>query len=404
MTQRVTMVWIAVALSPFVFAGCSFDPHGILNLDSLLPWRDDVPFVVPTSHSIGLVFAAPDLEVHHGQTCAKGEKTLKVHEELAIPRRHDRGTVLLNGWWLRFADEETWVKGMGTGIGSITIDRDLLSWDAAGEISDGSEGDVVEWCYNFTTITWSSATLAATVDDGDTMHVFQDQAWNRGTALRPMPGFLRNPAFAGSPQVAVLPRGFIGMWDGDSNQLLHIAYHQDAGERFVEADKTYGNGEVPQPGPSSSAAGDVVTWESMGFIKNDDLEWTQTFAELVTAFAGNDVGVINPPFNVTPQEDYGIGCSSLGSPGIDSQERIVEGVPFQFAVPVLSGWDLSYSCNDENVRQIGAWIPKWSWTPGPAGGTLRYTVSTVLEKDDHLPFFLSRSQIKILGFRRMQPR
>jgi len=38
-------------------------------------------------------------------------------------------------------------------------------------------GDTIEWCYNFTTITWSSATLQAVVDDADAMHVFQDQAW-----------------------------------------------------------------------------------------------------------------------------------------------------------------------------------------------------------------------------------
>ena len=32
------------------------------------------------------------------------------------------------------------------------------------------------------------------------------------------------------------------------------------------------------------------------------------FVELVTAFAGRDVGVINPPFNITPQEDKHGSC------------------------------------------------------------------------------------------------
>ena len=41
--------------------------------------------------------------------------------------------------------------------------------------------------------------------------------YNSGSALRPIRGFLRNPAFVGSPEVAVLPRGFLALFHGTSH-------------------------------------------------------------------------------------------------------------------------------------------------------------------------------------------
>jgi hypothetical protein len=72
---------------------------------------------------------------------------------------------------------------------------------------------------------------------------------------------------------------------------------------------------------------------------------------------------------------------------------------------VLTGWDLSYFCEDEHVTEIGAWIPKWEWQPGTSvdGGTLRYTVGASLRDKDGLPGFNQRFQVKILGLRRIPP-
>ena len=50
---------------------------------------------------------------------------------------------------------------------------------------------------------------------------------------------------------------------------------------------------------------------------------------------------------------------------------------------------------------MGVWVPRWKWSPAAGGGSLAYTLSSILDNDDHWPFFVTRAQIKILGFRRL---
>jgi len=401
MEHRSVSAGIVCALFALALPGCAFNPSGSDNLDSWLPWRDQVPFVQPTSQTIELVFESPgEIAVHHGETCAVGKETLKVSERMFMDRAFDRGTVLLNGYRLKYRNGDNDVRGLATGIGAIEVQQATLTWEAAGVLASGDFDDTVEWCYTFTVIVWNSTAIEAVADHGDEMHVFQDRPFNSGSALRPVPGFLKNPAFVGSPEVAVLPRGFLALFHKDAHHLLQVAYHQDAGERFVEAKKVFGNGVTPQPGNMSVAAGDTVTWESTGLIKDNSSDHGETMAELVTAMGGRDVGVINPPFTVVPKDDCdqcGGGCSV----GVESEEHTVSGVPFEFAVPVLSSWELSYGLDDENVLDIGMWMPRWKWTSLPGGGNLSYTLSSILVDDDGCPFFVHRAQIKILGFRRL---
>ena len=393
------IVWVLFALA---LPACGFHPNGSDNLDAWLPFRDEVPFIDPSSEKVELVWSWPnELSVHHGETCAVGRETLKVRQHLDIDRGFDRGTVLFNGYRLKNLDEQSYVRAMASGIGAITAQPGTLSWEAAGVLADQAFDDTVEWCYTFTAIAWSSTAIEAVADDDDPMHIFQDRPYNSGSALRPIPGFLKNPAFVGAPEVAVLPRGFLALFHETSHHLLQVAYHQDAGERYVEAKKVFGNGETPQPGTVSAAAGDVVTWESTGLIKDDSSDNGETMAELVTGLAGRDVGIINPPFTVVPQDDCGHSCGGPYSGGVETEDRQIRGIPFELAIPVLSSWELAYGINDESVREIGVWIPEWKWTPDPAGGNLNYTLKSILDNDDHWPFFVTRAQVKILGFRRI---
>jgi hypothetical protein len=203
-------------------------------------------------------------------------------------------------------------------------------------------------------------------------------------------------------EVAIVPRGFAYILIGEDHHLLQVAFEHDSGEVYIEKDKIYGNGEAPAG--SSQVGTGFVTWESMGFIKDNETWRPQYLLDLVTGLSGSDVDLISPPFSVLPREDDGLGCGSIGGYG-HTANREVFAVPFEFAIPVLGGWDLAYHCDDEHVADVGAWISKWSWETGAlaAGGTLSYTLETRLNDKDGLPGFYDRTQVKILGFRRITP-
>ncbi len=408
---RLARVGRALALPALVLAfstGCGFHPAGVVNPGELLPFHDDAPISPVTTSERNLVYATPGLlAVYHGSSCSESnvsgtEVPLRIQEELPLPKGLDRGTVFANGFRLRYLDEDHHVRGFGSAIGAIKLEAGVLRWEAGGVLSDKNFDDGYDWCYTYTVLAWNSQQLQATVADGDENQAFRDRTWTTGTPLLPIPGFLQNAAWSGLDEVALLPRGFALMYtDQDDRHLLQATFKDDSGDVYVEGGKIYGFGEV---GATQSQAGNgFVSWESTGLLKDNDTRHDQLLLDLVSGLGGQDVGLISPPFTLLPQEDEGIGCAAIGAPGIHQEEKSVEAVPYQFAIPVLAGWDLFYPCDDEHVTEIGAWIQDWKWTPGtsPGGGTLSYNLHSILTDKDGDPPFLGRYQVKILGLRRI---
>jgi hypothetical protein len=94
------------------------------------------------------------------------------------------------------------------------------------------------------------------------------------------------------------------------------------------------------------------------------------------------------------------GACVPGPHGVQTQEFVIDNIPYEFAIPMLTGWDLDYGCsNDNNVLEIGASIDEFHYRePGDPPGRLRYKVCSVL-RDENDPGFGFRHKVTILGIR-----
>ena len=134
-------------------------------------------------------------------------------------------------------------------------------------------------------------------------------------------------------------------------------------------------------------------------FKDDDTRRDYLLGEIVSGLGGSEVGVVQPPFSILPVEDEGLIGSivCVGGPDpIVTTEHEIHTVPYKYAIPMLTGWNLSYGCGDGTVEEIGVWIDDWNWDHNNPG-ILHYKLSTVLTPDHAVD--TRRHKITVLGLR-----
>lgn len=370
---------------------------------------------------------------YHGSGCAESRKSgteelLKVEESLEIPPYATDATVFLNGWRTNYLSSDHHVAGLGTMISNIRLEDKTLKWQAAGVLSDDNFDDAYKWCYYYTVVAWNPAKISLTVDHKDgscdpgdpgdprETNFFITDNRNTTTALSSFPSFLYNPDFASSKAVAILPRGFGFKWSADcdtDHHLLQIGCNLDHSEIFVENGKRYKKGflenitplPVPQPPPANSVSqvdSGYVSWDTSTLFKDNSGRRGYGFGEMVSGLGGKDLGVIQPPFSILPHEDAGFPSVCLGEPiGEKTEEVVIESVPYEYAIPMLTGWELAYGCDDEHVTQLGTWLDeiRYDKTAGAPTGTLHYKVFSILKDKDGSPGHAYSHKVTILGLK-----
>jgi hypothetical protein len=91
----------------------------------------------------------------------------------------------------------------------------------------------------------------------------------------------------------------------------------------------------------------------------------------------------------------------LGSPaGVQTEDVVIDNIPYAYAIPMLTGWNLEYPCNDHHVREVGIWIDDLHYdrNPNAPTGTLRCKVSSLLH-DDSSNWGSYSHKVTILGLR-----
>jgi hypothetical protein len=417
---RSTVNRLLLGLGILSLVACTFEAP-----PAIAPFRfppTEIPLSPLVDSSSRQVFDDPgNLVAFHGFGCAEWLNEpdrpggLRVRQSQQIPRTMNSAAVILSGWQFRSlrGDHELW--SLGTAIGAIrrTLLDDgshALEWEAYGGIADGDFDDPYRWCYHFTALAWNRDAYAVYIDQRDS-HAFAGDSSGREvpfgweTALSFHPSFVEIYPSGGSASAMILPRGFGFHWlrAFEDHNLLQLAYNLDPGAPFIADGRQYST-PSPDLGGADQAGRTYYSWETKTILKDNALRRDYSMGELVSVASGSGVEAVHPPFTIVPVEDHG-NCVPVGEAG--SESRSIGGIPFDVAIPVLTGWDLSYVCDDREVQEIGFWIDDFAYDPGTSGpradGRLDYTVRSVLRDQGSGGGASYRHRVSILGLRKQPP-
>ena len=419
-TNKVSLRWAfivpAALLLTALLSSCTFHPPQP-NFD-LCEEFEQLPLTAVSGDPPAVVFEDPGtIKVMHGSGNARRADGhfIKVQQSSELPDYANQATVFLNGWDLSYAGSDHHVGGLGTLVARVRVEPRKLTWNAVGILAENNQDEAYNWTYYYTIVAWNDANLHAMVDHNDAEfycktkeadgsdNFFQANNSAMSTALSCFPSFLSNAAFASGRTVAVLPRGFGFVWSDRDHHLRQLGYNLESSEAFIHHqvfDKFFYykalNGKMnPLPTPPTARAGSgFVSWNSYAIMKDDDDRRGYAFADWSPAWGGSDVSIIQPAFSIEPQ-----GGSNPVASGIKTkpEEVVVDNIPYKYAIPMLTGWDIGYEGTDQHVKQIGIWIDEIKWTPGDPTRTLRYKVSSMVRDNDSDPPNYFRHKVTILG-------
>jgi len=257
-------------------------------------------------------------------------------------------------------------------------------------MSDLYGDDAYKWCYIYTLVFWyrdpsvihtplrpQIDALPFQVDDNPAPLIFAHPTGadpGNDTARRALPGGVSLPYPL--PR-AVLPRGFGLTWS--------VATEED--HNLLQAGFDLG---------TPVASGNTINWTSTTLWKDNSARRDYYGAEMISILNGQGVQMLHPAkvlrwsdslgrwqlqsntVPLSPHEPEGLGC--VGGEELIQTRYSVQNVPFDYAVPVLTGWQLEYPCSDHHVKKIGVWLTEFSYVraPGAPTGTLYYTVESTL--------------------------
>lgn len=409
--QYLVVGGIAVVMGS-TFIACEFNPKASGPFSDEVDFNDgqwipeeinivaqSAPLTTPTSElPLGQVLNGDSLDdpvfrSYHGHSCAQGQRAwtkdangkdrigFRTKHSLPLAPGMDYGMVFLNGWKMKYeGNTDHHVRGLGTWIFNVSSHGGVLRWEAASVLTDVNGDDAFEGCYHYTVVTWdrntSSAPIEAYVLQDDFLHdktFVHPQGQTAG--LRVLSGEFHYPAAK-----AIVPRGYGFMWGGnEDHHLLQIAFDLDA---------------------SVWRNQNSISWDSAMIFKDNS---TRSFigAEMVSVLGDPGVDIVRRPLFIAPRVPSS--CPSVNLPESRSVWVAVPNLTYDYAVPVLAGFNIGDVCDDNHVKEVGAWIDTWYYekNPGNPTGTLHYQVSSIFKDQDGLPgMAIPQYKVNILGFNR----
>lgn len=339
-----------------------------------------------------------------GSKCAQrsnGEETATVLQWLELPSYVDSGTVILNGWDLRFLHGDREINSMRADITHSKVVKNegstFLVFEAQGKLDDQNRKDAYEFCVFYTGFGYRSVHFDAAIEgDYNGVEVSTLQNKNQG-ALATLENAGNRGTLKGNAAIAIIPRGFDFQFDdtfecewrfppckwGDraDYRLLQVAYN------------------LSQSSASPSLDG-RLHWAAQTVFKGNSTRTYQvkTRAAMIRGSSVKlraDFLALNPRAGKTTDT-----CRKNVDGVVRTHTFRINDLPFDYAVPLLTGWDLSYECEHQQVQRAGIWLHDIRFDPD--SNSLEYKVSSILRDQDGAPSFNAAQRITVLGLNRIR--
>lgn len=324
-----------------------------------------------------------------------GREPVTIVQWIEMPGYVDSGTVVLNGWDLRYANQDREVNSMRADITHSKLVKNtgstFLAFEAQGKLDDQNRSDAFEFCVFYTAFGYQSAEIGATIEEdynGVETSALQDE--NQG-AVTVMEHTGQKGTLKRNEAIAIIPRGFDFQFadtfecewrwipckwrDRTDYPLLQAAYNLSQ------------TNAAPNPDGSPH-------WAAQTIFKDNN-----THAHRVKTRAawirGRSVKLRADFLALNPRAGKANTCRKSADGVVRTQTVRIHELPYDYAIPMLTGWDLTNECEQQRVQRAGIWIHDIHFDP--QSQRLEYKVSSILRDRDGAPSFNSAHRVTVLG-------
>ncbi len=330
---------------------------------------------------------------------ARGPESATMLITLDMPAYVNRGTVVLNGWDLRYLHKDHEVRSMRADITHSKLitggnSSPMLVFEVAGELSDQNWDDAYEFCVYYTGFGFNSAWIDARIEgDYSGIDTSALQIDSEGP-IAALESLWSDGTLKGSDSIAVIPRGFSFQYDNKFECELRFppCRWEDPADHHLRqvAYSLYQTGASPNPDGNPH-------WVTQTIFKDNGTRthWIKARAALI---GGNSVKLRANFLPLNPRS----GKANICRNGVDGVVRTetfrIYDLPFDYAVPMLTGWDLNYECDDQHIQRAAIWIHDIRFDPDSNG--LEYKLSSILRDKNGAPGFNAAHRVSVLGLNR----
>ncbi len=330
-----------------------------------------------------------------------GAEAATILQWIEMPSYVDSGTVVLNGWDLRYLHSDREMNSMRVDITHSKLVKNagsaLLMFEVQGKLDDQNRNDAYEFCVFYTGFGYRSVWFDAVIEsDYNGLETATLQNKNQG-AVATLENTGNKGTLKGNDAIAIIPRGFDFQFDDIFECELRFPpckWADRADYRLLQAAYSLSQTGI-SPNPDGSPH-----WVTQTIFKDNNAR-THRIKTRAALIRGSSVKLRPDFLALNPRTGKTNTCRKNTDGIVRTQTFRINDLPYDYAVPMLTGWDLSYECENQRVQRAGIWIHDIRFDPNSS--SMEYKVSSILRDQDGAPSFNATHRITVLGLNRMHP-